>query len=233
MSSGIFVTGTDTEIGKTFVTGALAAVLKDRGHDVGVFKPMLSGMSREDAQSDAACLKKMSLDGNSLEDINPYQFEEPLAPYVAARREGRHVSLDDVIASWHRVKKTHSTFLIEGAGGLAVPLGKNYLVSDVAKEIGLPLLIVARPNLGTVNHTLLTIEFAKRSGLHVLGVIINGLKEDEYGIAEETNPALIEEFTDVPVLGVMPWMEGATREQVVDMVNEKIKITSLLKAINS
>ncbi|RBW68316.1 dethiobiotin synthase [Bacillus taeanensis] len=225
MGKGIFVTGTDTEIGKTFVTGGIAAALKESGHDVGVFKPMLSGTKREDPESDASYLKRMAEDANTLEEINPFQFDEPLAPYAAAKRAGKKVALDEVLAAWKKVKSRHDIFLVEGAGGLAVPLGKDYLVSDVAKAIGFPLLITARPSLGTVNHTLLTIDYAKRAGLRVLGVVINGLKEDEIGIAEETNPALIEQFSGVPVLGVLPWMENVSRKQTIAMIQERLDLT--------
>ncbi|MEI5907497.1 dethiobiotin synthase [Bacillus spongiae] len=231
MSKGIFVTGTDTEIGKTFITGGIAAALKEAGHDVGVFKPMLSGVNRENPESDAFYLKRMSQDNTPLEKINPYCFPEPLAPYVAAKRQGEHVTKEELVRAWEQIKNQHEFYFIEGAGGLAVPLGENYLVSDLAKEIGLPILIVARPSLGTVNHTLLTIEYAKQAGLNVLGVIINGLKK-ESGIAEATNPSLIEQFSGVPVLGVVPWMEHFNREDIVNMMMDRVNLTYLLEQAN-
>ncbi|WP_257350201.1 dethiobiotin synthase [Pseudalkalibacillus decolorationis] len=231
MGSGFFITGTDTEVGKTFVTGAIAAVLKENGMDVGVFKPMLSGIKREDPSSDTSYLKRMAGDSSPLEKITPFQFEEPLAPYVAASRSGQHVSMNEVLDAWEDIKPLHDFFFIEGAGGIAVPFGEDYLVSDVARAIGYPLIIVARPNLGTVNHTLLTIDYAKKAGIEVLGVVINGLKEDEAGVAEETNPTIIEQFSGVPVLGVLPWMDNPDRKQIVEMAKERLDLQRFYKKV--
>lgn len=229
MRNGIFVTGTDTEVGKTFVTGALAAALAEDGHDVGVFKPMLSGTTREEPASDAYYLKMMAKDTNPLHIITPFQFDEPLAPYLAAKRAGQRIPFADVLTAWENVKPSHDFFLVEGAGGLAVPLGEDYLVADVAKAMGLPLVIVARPNLGTVNHTLLTIAYAKQKGLDVLGVVINGLKQDEAGTAEKTNPELLAQFSPVPVLGVLPWMETKERQHIIQMIQKHLDLTKIFQ----
>jgi dethiobiotin synthetase len=225
---GIFVTGTDTDVGKTFVTAGIAAVLHNQGVDVGVFKPMMSGLKREDPKSDASILKEFSLDKRPLDEINPYQFDEPLAPYVAQKRQGCLISLEEVLDHWEHSKNSHDFMLVEGAGGLAVPLGKNFLVADLAYQIAFPVLVVARPSLGTVNHTLLTISYARTIGLEVVGVIINGLNEMTSGVAEETNPALIEEVCNVPVLGIIPRMETTGRDEVVALFRERIRMEQLI-----
>ncbi|ASK63901.1 dethiobiotin synthase [Virgibacillus phasianinus] len=227
--NGFFVTGTDTDIGKTFVTAGIAASLKNQGVDVGVFKPMLSGVSRDNSNSDAAILRAMSGDGSPIERVNPFQFNDPLAPYVAAERERRSVGLDDVIASWKEVKDKHRFFMIEGAGGLAVPLGERFLVADLAKAIGYPLLIVARPHLGTVNHTLLTISFARNLGIEIAGIIINGIKKHDNGVAEQTNPELIEKFSEVPVLGTIPWVNSPNHQAIREAVEENISFQRMLE----
>ncbi|OIJ13065.1 dethiobiotin synthase [Anaerobacillus alkalilacustris] len=229
MVRGIFITGTDTEIGKTFVTAGLAAALCERNYDVGVFKPMASGANRNDPLSDASILKYMANESSTLEEINPFQFNEPLAPYVAAQREGIKVSLEEVIEAWKRIRYKHEFLLVEGAGGLAVPLGENYLVSDVAKAIAFPLIIVARPNLGTINHTLLTINFAKQVGLHVLGVVINGLNERKIGVVEETSPAIIEKFSGIPVIGIIPYIEQPNRNEIIKVINERLDLRIVMK----
>src|SRR5699024_2098571 len=123
--NGLFITGTDTDVGKTFVGGGMAAILKKYGKDVGVFKPMLSGESRENPTSDTSILKTMSGDRNTFEQITPFQFAEPLAPYVAAKRAGQHISLTQIMQAWKNIKETHEYFIVEGAGGLGVPLGKD------------------------------------------------------------------------------------------------------------
>lgn len=226
MRKGIFVSGTDTEIGKSFVTASLAGILAKKGIDVGVFKPMMSGAKREDILSDAYILKQFSQDPLPLEKINPFQFDEPLAPYVASKRAGQSISLTEVLDAWYTIRDQHDFYLIEGAGGLAVPLGEHFLVADLAKEIGYPLLIVARPNLGTINHTLLTVHYARSIGLDVLGVIINGLRTPA-GVAEQTNPSLIEQFADVPVLAVLPWIEHPTPEEMIRVAEKHIDIKKI------
>lgn len=219
--NGLFITGTDTGIGKTFVGGGIAAIIKKHGIDVGVFKPMLSGESREHPLSDTAILKKMSSDHNTFEQITPFQFAEPLAPYVAAKRAGQDISLSAVMHKWEKIKATHEYFIVEGAGGLGVPLGKDYTVAEVAKAIGLPLLIVARTGLGTVNHVWLTVQVARAMELEIAGIILNGAKEEQ-SIAEVTNPALIEEMTNIPVLAVLPRFNQSNPDDMIEKMEELI-----------
>src|SRR5699024_1814139 len=145
-----------TGIGKTFAGGGIAGVLRKKGGDVGVCKPMLSGVSRKDRLSATVLLTEMSRDHNTLAEITRFLFNEPLAPYIAAIRTGHSISLEAVTDAWKRIKDTHEYFIVEGAGGLGVPFGKDYVAADVAREIGFPLLIIARTGLGTVNHIWLT-----------------------------------------------------------------------------
>lgn len=222
MDKGFFVTGTDTGVGKTIITAGIAASIREKGISVGVFKPMMCGVKREDEKSDAFFLKKMSGDAHSLEKINPFQFDGWITPYLAAKRENRTISLEDVKQTWMDVKDSRDFYLIEGAGGLLVPMGSDYLAAHVAQEIGYPLLIVARPGLGTINHTLLTIDVAQRMGLIVAGVILNGLKPGQKGEVEKTNPQLIEKFSGVPVLGTVPWMEQIDRQTLIEAMEKHI-----------
>ncbi|WP_079526218.1 dethiobiotin synthase [Halobacillus hunanensis] len=228
MGEGIFVTGTDTGIGKTFVAAGIAAALSQKNVDVGVFKPMLSGDNREDPESDTMILKSMSGDKSPPSDITPFQFEEPLAPYLAAKRQGIFVNKTDVINSWNHIKHRHSFNIVEGAGGITVPYGKDFLVSDIMKEINLPVLVVARPNLGTVNHTFLTVDYARRCGLNVLGVVINGFNSEKAGVAEHTNPELIEQFCKVPVLGVIPQIDKRDKKTLSELFLAKMDLSALM-----
>ncbi|WP_158736281.1 dethiobiotin synthase [Alteribacillus sp. YIM 98480] len=225
--NGIFVTGTDTDVGKTFVASGVAAALRQQGTDVGVFKPMLSGIKRENPNSDSFLLKQMAGDENALQDITPFVFEEALAPYLAAKRAGVFVKLEDIIKKWRNIQADHSFFIVEGAGGITVPYGEEYLVSDVAKEIGFPILVVARAGLGTVNHTILTVEHARCKGLEVAGVVINGFKEQGDDLASKTNPKLIEKFAQVPVLGVVPWAENLNKAEMAAFFKKHVKLSSI------
>ena len=223
--NGVFVTGTDTGVGKTIISSGLAAVLKENGIDVGVFKPMLSGMAREDPESDTSLLKELSKTSLSHEEITPFQFAEPLAPYVAGLQEGRNVQLADVLHYWEVIRGKHEFFIVEGAGGISVPLGSDFLVSHLIKALEFPLVIVARPNLGTINHTFLTVQYAKQMGLEVAGIVINGMG-DSPDIAEQTNPSMIEEMCQVPILGITPTLEELTPENIKQMVKEHVKMNA-------
>jgi dethiobiotin synthetase len=157
------------------------------------------------------------------EQICPYSVEEPLAPLLALRRAGQRVFLRDILEKYESLKAKHQILLVEGAGGLAVPYVEDGLVVDFAVLLKLPLIIVARPNLGTVNHTLLTIEYARQRGLTIAGVVLSGVGKSEVGIAEQTNPDLITAYSGTPVLGSIPWLgEQPTRERVLASIEQHL-----------
>jgi len=187
---GYFVTATDTGVGKTFVTAGLAAALRARGRDVAVFKPVQSGALADDASGDAALLGADCV----------YAFRAPLAPLVAARAEGRQIELEPILERARELEREHEILLVEGAGGLLVPLSDDLDVAGLATALGLPLVVVARAGLGTVNHTLLTIEAARARGLEVAGVVLNGDGDE----STEDNPALIEVRSGARVLARIP-----------------------------
>jgi dethiobiotin synthetase len=228
--NGLFVTGTDTDVGKTIISSGLAAVLKEKGMDVGVFKPLLSGISRQDPSSDTSLLKELSQTALTSEEITPYEFREPLAPYVAAKLEGRVVTIGDVVSHWEKIRLKHDFYIIEGAGGISVPLGEDFLVSDLMKALQLPIVIVARPNLGTFNHTFLTVQYAKNLGVPIAGIVINGIN-DQPDLAEETNPLLIADLCGVPLLGITPKLTEMNKESIKNMVEEHIDVDLLINQL--
>jgi len=191
---GYFVTATDTGVGKTFVTAGLAAALRARGRDVAVFKPVQSGALADDPAGDAALLGADCV----------YAFLAPLAPLVAARAEGRRIELEPILERAQKLEQEHEILLVEGAGGLLVPLSDNLDVAGLAAALDLPLIVVARAGLGTVNHTLLTIEAARARGLEVAGVVLNGDSDE----STDDNPALIEARSGVRVLARIPRLAG-------------------------
>jgi dethiobiotin synthetase len=228
--NGIFVTGTDTDVGKTMISSGLAAVLKEKKLDVGVFKPLLSGIAREDPISDTSLLKQLSQTSLSYKEITPFEFKEPLAPYMAAKLEGKSVRLEQVLNHWENIKGKHDFFIVEGAGGISVPLGEDFLVSDLIKALKLPIVIVARPNLGTVNHIFLTVQYAKSQGLTIAGIVINGINEHP-DLAEKTNPELIEKLCGVPILGITPKLKEISNENIKKMVKDHIDVTLLINQL--
>ncbi|MFH1624631.1 MAG: dethiobiotin synthase [Pseudomonadota bacterium] len=208
MGRGVFVTGTDTEVGKTVVAAGLAGALKARGIDVGVMKPIATGATRTRnglISNDVRFLLKSIECDDDLDLVNPITMELPLAPLVASRLDNLEIELDKVRESYLKLSQKHDFIVVEGIGGILVPIKEGYFVSDMIGEFGLPLIVVARPGLGTINHTLLTVREALRKGIEVRGFIINGMDEREGGIAERTNPKVIEEASHLPFLGVLPF----------------------------
>ena len=207
MNRGFFITGTDTGVGKTVVTAALAIVLRESGWDVGVFKPVASGCVRRReglVSEDAEFLAKAAEAPETLEEISPVRFEEPLAPTVAAARAGVETDLEPMWEAWRRLRDAHEILLVEGIGGILCPVTPAMSVADLAKEFRLPLLVVARSTLGTINHTALVIEAARARGLAVAGVVINRYNHESPDLAEMTSPDEIWRVTGVRVLGLVP-----------------------------
>jgi dethiobiotin synthetase len=169
---GLFVTGTDTGVGKTEVSCALLAEARAGGLDVVAMKPAQSGLTPGEP-SDAERLRAACGGIEPLEAICPYTFGAPLAPAVAARIEGRALSFDAVLAAARALAARHAAILVEGAGGLLVPLTDEHTYADLAVALGLPVLVVARAGLGTVNHTALTVEALRARGLALAGIVLN------------------------------------------------------------
>ncbi len=206
---GLFVTGTDTGVGKTHVTCLIAKQLTANGLRVGVYKPVCSGANIDAAGhaswDDIDRLKEASGIDWPLDAICPQRFLAALAPPLAARAEGRTVSeemLSHGVSWWsNRV----DSLIVEGAGGLLSPVSDAWTVADLAREVGYPILIVARCGLGTINHSLLTVEAARRRGLKVAGIVLNQSRPDDDLALAPDNAAEIEVRSGVPVFGMISW----------------------------
>jgi dethiobiotin synthetase len=204
---GIFVTGTDTGVGKTVVAGAIAHQLRKAGNSVGVFKPIATGckVRREGLVSpDAEFLAHCSDTVSPLEQINPVRYREPLAPLVAAERVQTEIDWDSVQLAYRNIIEQHDQVVVEGIGGVMVPIQPDYLVLDLMVDLALPVVIVARSGLGTINHTLLTLEACRERKLKVLGIVINRYQADSSDTAEETNPRVIAAVGRIPVISIIP-----------------------------
>jgi dethiobiotin synthetase len=172
VSAGFFVTGTDTGVGKTVVACALIRQLRAAGRDVGVMKPVETGVGRG-GPLDAQALREASGVDDGLDEICPIQLALPAAPNVAAAQQGRTLKLEAIRSAFASLRARHETLVVEGAGGLLVPLLDDFSMADLAAELGLPVLVAARAALGTINHTLLTLEALERRGLPLAGVVIS------------------------------------------------------------
>ncbi len=210
MNNGIFITGTDTGVGKTFVACGLAALLGGCGYRVGVMKPAETGCAEQDGKlipEDALRLKDASGCGEPIEKVCPYRFPDPLAPSLAAERAGVRIDIDRLLAVYREIRCNHDVTLVEGAGGLMVPLLPSFTYADLARVMKLPILVVAANKLGAINHLLLTLEHASCKGLTVLGYVLNRISA-ENSLAAETNREVLLNLTSVPCLGEVPFVEG-------------------------
>jgi dethiobiotin synthetase len=229
----IFVTGTDTGVGKTIVAGALAIALKSIGYSVGVMKPIETGCKKIGKRLiplDAIFLKEAARAKDSLDIINPYRFERPLSPAVAADLEGARIERSLILKSYKTLKKRYEIMIIEGAGGILVPVYKDYLFLDLIRDMGTPILIVARPGLGTINHTLLTVRCALENVIEVKGIILNHTKNKKPDPSEETNPIVIKKLSGVPILGIMPFLKILDRKSLGKTASERIDIGKIFNS---
>lgn len=211
MGTGIFMTGTDTGVGKTFFTAALAAYGRELGYRVGVMKPAETGCEEKNGElvpADGLRLKQASACAAPMEKICPYRFREPLAPSIAAERAGVKIEIDHLLKAYGEISAAHDLTLVEGAGGLMVPLLPSYTYADFARVAKLPIIIVAANRLGVINHLVLTLEHASCKGLRVLGYVLNRIS-NEASLAAETNREVLANLTAVPCLGELSYFEEA------------------------
>ena len=204
--TGIFVTATDTEVGKTFVSGLLVRTFRRRGINAGYFKPVASGCLVRDGELVAEDLLAVEhLTGERMDQglHCPVRYQNSMAPYTASRLEDRPFSMDAVARSLERLKSAYPVLVVEGIGGVMVPLDRDYRVLDMMADMRFPALVAARPGLGTINHTLLTLAALKRKGIPVLGFLTTGHRAED-DPAAMTGPAVISEFSGVACLGHIP-----------------------------
>lgn len=231
---GLLVTGTDTEVGKTLVAGAIARQLRHGGQSVEVFKPVATGCPRQReglVSADAMFLAACADSRRTLSEITPLRYSAALAPNIAAQREGKSVDLEAIFAEYRRLEGVADAVIVEGVGGLLCPISDEFWVIHMARMLALPLVIVARAGLGTINHTLLTLQVARAAGLKVAGVVVNRyriepaaeaeLKKDaqpytrgDADLAIYTNPQQIGRLGQVPILAVVPEEPASSVEKL-------------------
>ncbi len=213
---GLFITGTDTGVGKTLIAGIIAKILGDNGLKVGVFKPIATGCRRTWEGLVAADTEFLANCANSdlpLSTITPVGYLTPAAPIVSAACERTPIDFGKIAAAYGDICQNTDVVIVEGIGGVRVPLTAEFDLLDLAVEFDLPVVIVARPNLGTINHTLMTIDCISAAKLKIAGVIINGYDATNASIAEETADQVITQCTGVNVLAVVPFDETVSIEQ--------------------
>ncbi len=231
MEKGIFVTGSGTGVGKTVIAGAIAATIKAHGLDVGVMKPVASGAKEIDGKlvsEDAVYLKKIIESDDDDDLVVPVRLKPPIAPTMAASQTGVPVDIDKVWRAYEELTKKHDFLVVEGIGGLMVPINDTLFVADLASKMDLPLVIVSSDYLGTINHTLLTVEYARSRNIDIKGIVINMLKGDSGFVRE------IEKFSSAPVLCTVPYVEKISVENcvygdIVEYFCREINISKIMR----
>ena len=231
MGNGIFITGTDTRVGKTLVTGGLAALLREAGIDVGVMKPAESGCRRKDGAlipQDALFLREMAGCRDELQLVNPYALERPLAPALAAECENVDINLEVIREAYSILTSRHDLVLVEGAGGMLTPLNSHRFMADLAGELGrLPVLLVTRDILGTINHTLLTLYYTRRERMDVMGIVMNRTSPADE-LAESLNAGALQRRGREPFLGSLPFLPSLDRESIKEAIKANLNLEPLL-----
>lgn len=236
MKRGYFITGTDTGVGKTFVTSIIAKVLTDGGIDTGVMKPVETGCAVKNGRlvpNDALRLKESSGADDPIDIINPYRFVPPLAPNIAVRINGIKIDFRKVKDCYKTLLKAHEVVLVEGAGGILAPLTEEKTIADLALFLKLPLIIVAPSRIGVINHTLLTVEYARKSDIPVKGIILNNPVAPKKDQSRQFNRTEIERLADVPVLGEVPFVKAGHKKKRAPIFSDgspfdKAKLKALL-----
>ncbi len=204
---GLFITATDTAVGKTVVTAAIADWFRRHGRIPGVVKPVATGCQRRReglVSEDAEILAHFADSRHPLDVICPQRYVEPLAPMIAADRAGEPLDWGAIDRTVRTIASDSDVLLVEGVGGLLVPLDAKHTVLDLIQWLRLPVVIVARAGLGTINHTLLTVRALRASGAGVAGVVINRYPAESPSVAEETGWRAIERLGKVPILAIVP-----------------------------
>ncbi|MFM8550855.1 MAG: dethiobiotin synthase [Nitrospiraceae bacterium] len=207
---GCFVTGTDTGVGKTVVTAALALRLKQRGLSVGVMKPIETGWRPGQAEpSDTDRLRASAAVEDATQLLNPYRFPDPLAPLAAARQAGTVISLERILGAYGQLAARHQYMLVEGAGGLRVPLTEQEDMRDLIEQLALPVVVVGRCSLGGINHALLTLEVLQAQNIPLVALVLNQHMPLQEGpglvLQQEATVELLKERSGIPVIGPLPY----------------------------
>jgi dethiobiotin synthetase len=196
-TSGVFVTGTGTGVGKTVVAAAIAHTLAEEGKRVAVFKPAITGLDDE-GEADHTLLRRAAASEQSDDGIAPYRYGPPMSPHLAAELAGEEIEPDKLLTAAQDAAADADSLVCEGVGGLLVPLTSSYLIRDLAVDLALPLAIAASPGLGTINHTLLTIEAARAAGLEIAAVVLTPWPSNPTAM-EKSNRETIAELGEVEV----------------------------------
>ncbi len=223
----LFVTGTDTGIGKTCISAGIALALKKSGVNVGVMKPFMCGMKQKtgSADDDVTILTNAANVIDPRELVNPFFSPIPASPYTAAKNSGTKININHVLDSYEKLSKVHDVILVEGIGGIMTPILKKFSIIDLIKELHTNTLIVTSSKIGTVNHTVMTCKLCKDLEIPVKGLIINNFDTEGYPILELERD--LNDLTDLPILCSLPHLNNFNLDDLAQMISDRIDLSSL------
>jgi len=224
----LFVTATDTDIGKTYVCAGLAYALKKLGINVGIMKPFACGVKQKTgfSSNDLTILANAAMVDDAEDIINPFFFPIPASPYTAAKNLGVKIDVEHVIECFRKLDQIHDIVLVEGIGGIMTPILKKYAIIDLIKDLMANTIIVTSSKIGTVNHTVLTCNICKNMNIPIKGLIINNFDSAGYPISELERD--LSALTDLPVLCSLPHMKKFNLSNYSALIQEKMDISALL-----
>ena len=228
MLKSLFITGTDTDVGKTYIAAGLAVTFRKMGIDVGVMKPFAAGTKQKKGfkSEDIEILSNAAQVNDPENLVNPQFFPIPASPYTAWKNLKIKPKINSVLSSFKSLSKIHSMILVEGMGGIMTPILKNYFVTNLIKDMKIPAILVTRTKVGTVNHTIMTVKMCEKYKIPIKGIIINDFDSDGYKTKELTRD--FKSLTGVPVLGSIPFINNLSDASLYRIFKKSLDLKLLL-----
>lgn len=228
MLKSFFITGTDTDVGKTYITAGLAVVLQKMNVDVGVMKPFAAGIAEKKGykSEDIKILSRAAKVCDPEKLVNPQFFPIPASPYTAWKKLKTKPRISTILSSFKKLTKLHDMILVEGMGGIMTPILKDYYITNLIKEMKIPTVIVTRSKIGTVNHTIMTVKMCEKYKIPIKGIIINNFDKG-YAVKDLTRD--LENLTSVPVIGSIPFIEDMRNASLNRIFKKNLNFKLLLK----
>ncbi len=228
MLKSLFITGTDTDVGKTYITAGLAVTFRKMGIDVGVMKPFAAGTPQKKGykSKDIVILSKAAQACDPENLVNPQFFLIPASPYTAWKNLKTKPKISTILSSFKKLSKLHDVLLVEGMGGIMTPILKDYYITNLIKEMKIPTVIVTRSRIGTVNHTIMTCKMCEKYKIPVKGIIINNF-DDGYPVTELKRD--LQNLTGIKVLGSIPFIKNMNDASLYRIFKKNIDVKTLLK----
>ena len=224
----LFITATDTDIGKTCVCAGIAHSLKKLNIDVGIMKPFACGVKQKTgfSSNDLTILSKAAMVNDTEELLNPFFFPIPASPYTAAKNLGVKIDIKHVMKCFRKLDKIHDVMLVEGIGGIMTPILKDYAIIDLIKDLDANTVIITSSKIGTINHTIMTCDMCKNMKIPVKGLIINNFDSTGYPVSDLERD--LSALTDLPVLCSLPHMPKFNLNDYAKMIENKMDLLSLI-----